>query len=148
MSTEQFSGPIDFVVFTVPRGTDVEPTMNEILTRVDAGIIEILDVEVITAGADGSAQRISLADAGSYVTGNLTSFDGVESQILEPEDLEHIAQSLAADEVAIAVIYEDRSLASAANLVTAAGGSVLWTGGITLDDLEHALEIAPNGDNS
>lgn len=148
MATEEFSGPIDFVVFSVPRGMDVAPALDEVLSRVNSGILEILDVEVITLDAEGQALRIPLSDAATYISGDLSGFEGAESQILEEEDLAQIAESLTGDFIAIAVIYEDRSLASTANLVTAAGGSVLWSGGITLDDLEHALDAAPNGDNS
>ena len=38
------------------------------------------------------------------------------------------------------LVYEDRSLATAAAHLAAEGGRLLWAGGVHTDELEHALE--------
>ena len=50
-----------------------------------------------------------------------------------------IAAGLEDGQFAVALVYEDRSLASAAAAWTSAGGSELFSGGVAIDDLEDAL---------
>ncbi|MEO8907985.1 MAG: hypothetical protein ABI310_07910 [Microbacteriaceae bacterium] len=77
----------------------------------------------------------------------MSVFDGAESDILQPEDIAEIAETLNSGGVAIAVVYEDRSLAAAAHAWRSAGGELLWSGGIAIDDLEHALAEPTNEEN-
>lgn len=75
------------------------------------------------------------------VTGiDLAAYDGVESGILEADDLAGIAAELQSGQIALVIVYEDRSLAIAAEKWSAAGGIELFSGGVDLEDLEHALE--------
>ena len=60
MATEEFSGPIDYLVFSFPNGASVSEGLTALLQRVDAGLIEILDLEFVRTGDDGTPQRLSL----------------------------------------------------------------------------------------
>lgn len=139
MATEDFSGPVDYAVFTFPRDADVGAALAALLDRVDAGIVEILDLEVVGRDDDGAPLRLPLTELHG-IEAPLARLDGVESSILERDDLEEIADALTEGWVALAVVYEDRSLATVASAVLASGGELLWSGGITIDDLEQALE--------
>lgn len=70
---------------------------------------------------------------------DLSIFTGVESEILDTQDLEHIAETLEADHFALAIVYEDRSLAAAAKAWLRAGGQELFTGEVAIADLEDAI---------
>ena len=71
---------------------------------------------------------------------DLSVFDGVMSGILDDEDVAAIANALPQGEFALAIVYEDRSLAAAAGAWSAVGGAELFSGGVDIDDLEHAIE--------
>lgn len=140
VATEEFAGPIDYLVFAFDRGADLGPGLAAVLERVQQGIVEILDIELIGRDADGAAVRLPLADVQTATGVDLAIFDGVESGILDDEDLAGIAAALEADQVAVAIVYEDRSLAAAAAAWAGVGGAELFSGGVDIADLEHALE--------
>ena len=129
MASEEFAGPIDYIVFALDEGADLSTGLAAVLERVDQGIIEILDIELIGRNAEGTAVRLPLES---------TDFDGAETDILDDEDLAGIADALGDGQVALAIVYEDRSLAAAAAAFRARGGVELFSGGIAVEDLDHA----------
>lgn len=138
MATELYAGPVDYLVFAFPAGARADSGLTALLTRVDAGLIEILDMECVSVGADGAAVREPLTDV---VNGSLAeAFSGAESDILEDADLAAIARRLGTGDRALAVVYEERSLASAAADWTADGGRLIMSGGIEIEDLERSLD--------
>ena len=137
MATETFAGPVDYVVFSFADGADIGPGLVALLDRVDQGIVEILDL----AAVSHTATRIALADLASSV--DLSIFEGAASNILDDDDLSTIVESLAPGQFALAVVYEDRSLAAAAEAWANVGGSELFSGGVDLADLEATLEGIP-----
>ncbi len=139
MATEQFVGPVDYLVFTFDEHDDLGPGLTAVLDRVRDGIVEILDIELITRNADGAPVKRTFADLDGVTDVDLAVFDGVESGILDAEDLAGIAAELEAGQVALAIVYEDRSLALAADAWTQAGGTELFVGGIDLNELDQAL---------
>jgi len=139
MATEEFSGAIDYLVFAFPFGVDVSAGLAQVLARVESGIVEVLDIEAIERASDDTPRRIPISELHGDGTLDLSAFDGAASNILEPDDLAAIVGELPPEGFAIAVIYEDRSMASAAAAWRAAGGRLVWTGGVAVDDLEHAL---------
>lgn len=139
MATSNYAGPVDFLVFTFPRGADLAPGLAALLERVGQGIIDILDLEFVSVAADGSAVRLPTVDAlaGSGIDAEV--FDGADSGILDAADLAAIATELESDQLALAVFYEDRSLAAAADAWSTVGGRELFAGGIDIDDLDRAI---------
>lgn len=140
MATEKFAGPIDYLVFAFGGDADLGAGLSAVLERVSQGIIEILDIELITRDNNGAPVTLTFADVQDSTRLDLSVFDGVESGILDAEDHAGIASALDPGHIALAIVYEDRSLASAANAWAEAGGRELFSGGVDLTDLEHALE--------
>lgn len=145
MATETYSGPVDYAVFVVPRDADITSALRVLLDRVDSGAIEILDLEVIGADPSGEAVRqlFGVLDHGEDF--DFDVYEGVESGILDDDDLAAIAAELTGDELAIAVVYEDRGLAVVAEHVATSGGRLLWSGGVGVADLEQALQATEGG---
>ncbi|MBN9187258.1 DUF6325 family protein [Microbacterium sp.] len=139
MADEAFAGPVDYLVFAFPEGAAISTGLHAVLERVDAGVLEILDLELIGRDAEGAPVRLSLADLDDIDASDLAVFDGVTSGILDADDRAAIADGLEDGQFAVALVYEDRSLASAAAAWTSAGGSELFSGGVAIDDLEDAL---------
>lgn len=140
MATEQFAGPVDYIVFALPVGADPGPGLRALLQRVEQSIVEVLDLEIIARDDAGAPVKLTLADLQASTSLNLSVLDGAESGILDAEDLAEIASVLEDGQLAIALVYEDRSLAEAAAAWTRVGGTELFSGGIDLSDLEHALD--------
>lgn len=140
MATDTFAGPVDFLVFALPADAPVGAGLQALLAAVDAAVIEVLDLAVVGRGEDAAPIRLSLSDLAGAADADLTAFDGVASGILDADDLSRIAEELEPGDVAIALVYEDRSLAATAAAWTAVGGTELFSGGVAIEDLAHALE--------
>lgn len=145
MATEQFTGPVDYLVFAFDEHANLGAGLSAVLDRVRQGIIEILDIELISRNQDGAPVKRAFSDLDGVTGIDLTLFEGVESGILDADDLASIASDLVDGQIALAIVYEDRSLAVAADAVAAVGGVELFSGGVSIADLELALE---NGNQS
>lgn len=143
MATPEFSGPIDFLVFGFPASADLGEGLRDVLGRVDAGQIELLDLEVIGIDAAARPTEVPLAELNLGDDTLAQRFDGAFSGILDAADRDAIAAELNPGDVAIAIVYEDRSLAVAARAWISAGGRELFAGGIDITDLESALQEGP-----
>ena len=110
------------------------------LERVEQGIIEILDIELIDRDGGGAPVKRPFSDLSGTTGFDLSVFDGAESGILDSDDLEAIASELRDGQFALAVVYEDRSLAAAAEAWAGVGAAEMFSGGVDVADLERALQ--------
>lgn len=140
MATEQFVGPVAYLVFAFSRDADLGAGLSDVLECVRQGTIEILDIEIITRDLEGTPVKLTFEDVQGTTTLDLSVFHGAESDILDDQDLAGIASALDRDQLAVALVYEDRCLATAAASWTKVGGVELFSGGVDITDLEHALE--------
>lgn len=134
MSSDDFTGPVSYAAFVFPAGSDPSAAAAELLRTVERGVIEILDLEVLGAGADGRMVSTPIADHPE-----LAAFQGAGSGLLDEEDLEAVAAEVGAGDRVVVIVYEDRALAPVAGEVLAAGGRELWTGGVSIEDLEISV---------
>ncbi|WP_157084087.1 DUF1269 domain-containing protein [Millisia brevis] len=140
MATEEFAGPIDYLVFAFDRGADLGTGLLAVLERAKEGIVEILDIELVGRDTDGAAVTLPLADTQTATGLDPAVFSGLQSGLLDAEDLAGIADALEADQVAVAIVYEDRSLAVAAAAWATVGGAELFSGGVDVTELHDVLE--------
>jgi len=140
MATDQFSGPVDYLVFAFDEGADLGEGLRALLERVEQGIIEILDIELIDRDGGGAPVKRPFSDLSGTTGLDLSVFDGAESGILDSDDLEAIASELRDGQFALAVVYEDRSLAAAAEAWAGVGAAEMFSGGVDIADLERALQ--------
>ncbi len=123
MSDDRYTGPVGFAVFSVPAGADLTPVTEELRRLAVTHGAEILDVELVSA--DGGVARAELPE----------ELASIETDLLDADDLAVIVGELNRGENALVVIYEDRTLASLADRIDAAGGRELLTGGIAAADI-------------
>ena len=126
MSDAQYTGPLNFAVFALPRAARLTEIAAEIRELARGGRAEILDVELISRTAAGHAQLESLPH----------DLAPAETDLLRPDDLTTIAEDLDDDEMALVVVYEDRTLTALASSISAVAGRELWSGGIDAADLD------------
>ena len=140
MANDAFAGPVDYLVFAFPAEASVSAGLAAVLQRVDEGVIEVLDLELIRVDDTGAPVRQPL-DGFSGADG----FAGAYSGILDAEDVQRVVDALELGAFAIALVYEDRSLAPAADAWIAAGGEELFAGGVDIIDLADALDVEGAG---
>ena len=141
MANDTYAGPIDYALFVLPGEADAGPALQTLFQTVESGAIELLDLEVLGANNGGPAIRESLTTVHHDLNVDLSIFDGVETDILDEEDLELIGADLKAGEYALVVVYEDRSLAKVAELIALQGGAALASGGVNIEALEAVLDL-------
>lgn len=139
MATELFAGPVDYLVFAFDEHADLGPGLAAVLERVQQGIVEILDLEFVSRDEAGAPVKLALTDLDRVTGVDPAVFDGVESGILDADDLASIVAELRTGQIALAVVYEDRSFAVAADAWAAAGGIELFSGGVDVTELERSL---------
>lgn len=59
MATNQFAGPVNFLVFVFDEHHDLGPGLVSVVDRVNQGIIELLDIELIALASNGSPTKRS-----------------------------------------------------------------------------------------
>ena len=138
MASEAFAGPVDYLVFAFPADASVSTGLAAVSSRVEEGVVDVLDLEVIQPGADGTAIRGPLDRLAG--ASDASRFAGAYSGVLDADDVQRVADALEPGGFAIALVYEDRSLAAAAAAWTAAGGTELFAGGVDIIDLADSLE--------
>ena len=139
MATEQFAGPVNYLVFTFDEHADLGPGLTALLDRHDQGNAANLDIELIGRDDPGTAGNHPFNDLDGITSIDTSAFDGAESGTLDSDDLAGIASELQAGQIALAVVYEDRSLAAAAGAWSAVGGVELFSGGVDIEELDRTL---------
>lgn len=140
MATEQFAGPVDYLAFAFDEHADLGAGLAAVLDRVQDGIIEILDIELVSRDENGQAAKRAFSELDGVTGIDLSVFDGVESGILDDEDLAVIVEELQAGQIALVLVYEDRSLALAAETWAAVGGVELFSGGVDINELARVID--------
>lgn len=134
MATDLFAGPVNHVAFVLPRDADLGSVAQSLAANIASGAVEVLDLEFVALGADGVAAPVTATD-----DPRLADFDTARTDLLDAEDIAALGAEITAGDYAVVVVYEDRVLAPVAARVHDLGGRELWSGGVTLDDLEAAL---------
>ncbi len=139
-----FTGLFEYLVLTFPNGANPIAGLELLLTEVERGAVEILDLECIRLGTDGSGVTAPLAQVAPGTPESLAAFEGVDSGILDQDDLDTIAQSLSADTYALALVYLTHTLDPVAAAWLQAGGQAVLAGTIDPEELESALNQTTN----
>lgn len=134
-----YAGPVDYLVFSFPPGAVADDGFRLLYDLVTAGIIDILDLEVIGRNPDGSGASLPFSHLPITDPELASIFDGAQSRILDTDDLDAVASSLPEGGVGVAIVYEERSLADVAGSWDAIGGQLLLAGGVEPEELNEAL---------
>lgn len=140
MTSKVFSGPVDYLVFSFDEGADIGPGLQALLARVEEGLTEVLDIEFFRRDAAGRPSKMCFSELLGVTGFDLDLLDGADSGILDAEDRETIVSRFEDGQFALAIVYEDRSLSTAAAAWIQSGGSEVFSGGVAIADLERALE--------
>jgi hypothetical protein len=132
-------GPVDFLVVEFARGrsTFSGELAAELSRLSEEGLIRVLDLLVIQKAFDGSVEGFEVQDVGCDEIGPLES-DLVD--LLSTDDVDRLSAAMEPGSVAGVVVWENLWAAPFASAARRAGGQLIATGRIPIQDIVTSLE--------
>ena len=143
-------GPIDYVVVEFPAGQSnfTGEMVEELLALVEAGIIRVIDVVILTKDADGGIDAIELSDVDEL--GPLEIIETELAELLAEDDIVHLAAAMDPGSTAGVLIWENLWAAPFASAARRSGGQLIANGRIPIQAIIASIEAdednEPQGD--
>ena len=137
---DQDVGPIDYLALEFPQARITGEGLAALLDLVDRGIIRILDLRFAVRGEDGSITAVALADLDHDGKLDLAVFQGVESGLLDDDDLAEAANLVAPATAVGLLAYENTWAGPFVTAMRNAGAEVMASGRIPADAVIAALD--------
>ena len=139
-------GPIDYLAVEFPDGQLKGEGLRALLELVDRGIIQILDLRVVKREQDGSYTAAAVADFDGDGALDLAVFSGIESGLLDDDDLREAAELIQPGSAVAVLLYENTWAGPFVSAMRSVGAEVISSGRIpatTVLDALEALEAQP-----
>lgn len=133
-------GPIDYLVVEFPPGAqhfDGE-VARELLSLVDAEVVRLLDLLIITKDEAGNVDALELDDLEQ--AGELARLETEIAEVLAEVDVVHLAEAMEPGTVAGVVVWENLWAAPFASAARRAGGQLVASGRIPIQAIVASLE--------
>jgi len=133
-------GPVDYLVVEFPAGQSsfTGEMAAELASLVDAGMIRVIDIVIITKDADGQVEAMELSDVGEL--GELHRIEAELAELLAEDDVVHLAAAMEPGSVAGVLIWENLWAAGFASAARRAGGQLIANGRIPIQAIIAAIE--------
>jgi hypothetical protein len=142
-SGDQDLGPIDVLVIGYPpEAAKTGEAVPIFLGLVDSGIIRVLDVLFVRKDLDGSFASFDPAELDIDTAGDLASFAGAATGLLDDDDVALVAAEIDPGSGAVIIVYENRWAAPFVSAVRRSGGVLITSQRIGVQDLINALDAA------
>jgi uncharacterized membrane protein len=135
-------GPIDLLVIEFPGNRFSGAGLRELHALVAAGIINIIDLVIVTKNEAGQVSAMDLKDLAPDASAALAQLHATISQMLTSEDIEDLGEQLANNSTAALMMYENTWAAKTKQAIIEANGRVVMQARVpheivqeTLDDL-------------
>ena len=138
--TAQDHGPIDYLAIEFPEARMRGEGLAALLDLVDRGIIRLLDLRAVTREADGTFTAVAITDLDNDGTLDLAVFEGVESGLLDDDDLERAADLIEPGKVVALLVYENTWAIPFVNAMRRVGAELIASGRIPADEVIAALD--------
>ena len=140
MSVNVDVGPIDYLALEFPGARLTGEGMSILVDLVDRGIIRILDMRAVVRDDEGNVTAMAISDLDGDGTLDLALFQGVESNLLDEEDIEQAAALVGHGNAAALVVYENTWAGPFVSAMRRAGAEVVASGRIPADAIHARLE--------
>jgi len=137
--TEQDVGPVDYLALEFPRARFTGEGLAALVELVDRGIVRILDLRVVKREEDGTFSAVTLADLDGDGSLDLAIFEGIESGLLDDDDLHQAAELIEPGSAVGLIVYENSWAGPFVSAMRRAGAEVISSGRIPADDVLGAL---------
>ena len=138
--TEYDAGPIDYLVLELPTARLEGAGLAALVDLVDRGIIRILDLRFAAHGEDGSVAAIEIADLDGDGTLDLAVFEGVESGLLDDDDLSQAIALIEPGQAVALIVYENTWAGPFVTAMRSVGAEVIASARIPADTVAAALD--------
>jgi hypothetical protein len=133
-------GPIDYLAIELQSVRMKGEGLAALIDLVDRGIIRVLDLRAVTREADGTFTAVAITDLDHDGTLDLAVFDGVESGLLDDDDLRQAAELIEPSKVVVLLLYENTWAAPFVAAMRRAGAELIASGRIPADEVEAMLD--------
>lgn len=133
-------GPVDYLVVEFPGSQFHGEILPELLALVRHGVVRVLDLALIRKDEDGSYEAYEFED---LLDGPLAELREVErdlAELLSDKDVAATADALEPGSTAALLVYENLWAAPLASAVRRAGGLMVASGRIPVQQLLGVLE--------
>ena len=144
--TEQDIGPIDYLTLEFPQAKLTGEGLAALVDLVERGIIRILDLRFVKRMEDGSFSALAISDFDGDGVLDLAIFEGVESGLLDDDDLGQAASVIAPGSAAGLLVYENTWAGPFVSAMRRAGADVVASGRIPADDVVKMLDALESSD--
>ena len=133
-------GPVDYVVVEFPAGASsfTGEMAAELVRLVDAGIIRVIDVLILTKSDDGTVDAMELSDVPEL--GDLQAIEAQLAELLAADDVENLAAAMEPGSTAGVLIWENLWAAPFASAARRSGGQLIATGRIPIQAIIASIE--------
>lgn len=133
-------GPIDYLAVEFPGAKLDGSALKELILLVDRGIIRILDLRVAMVEQDGTVTVVAITDLDGDGTLDLAVFEGVESGLLDDDDLRSSAEGAAPGSAIGLLLYENTWAGPFVSALRKVDAEVIISGRIPATDVVAALD--------
>jgi Family of unknown function (DUF6325) len=133
-------GPIDFLAIEFPGGRLTAAGFERLLSLVDQGAVDILDMEFIAKDSDGMSKKVDVWEFAVPEGVDLGAWAGSSSGLLDDSDVGEISAAMQPGSVAVVVIYENRWVLGLVDAWRRDGARLIADGGLSADDIVAALD--------
>jgi hypothetical protein len=138
--TDQDVGPIDFLVLEFPKARLTGEGLAALVDLVDRGIIRVLDLRFVMRQDDGSVTAVAITDLDGDGELDLAVFEGVESGLLDDDDLGEAASLIEPGSAAGLLLYENTWAGPFVSAMRRAGADVVAGGRLPATDVVALLD--------
>jgi len=133
-------GPIDYVVVEFPAGASnfTGEMVTELLALIEAGLIRVVDILILTKDADGSIEAAELEDLVDL--GELRALETELAELLAADDVAHLAAAMEPGSTAGVLIWENLWAAPFAAAARRSGGQLIANGRIPIQAIIASIE--------
>ena len=138
--SDELLGPIDYLIVEFPAGTtDFDGEMSrELESLVEAEMIRVLDVLILSKDANDQIEALELEDLGA--SGSLRALEGQLAEVLAAEDVVHLAAAMEPGTVAGVLVWENRWAGPFALAARTAGAQLIASGRIPTQAIIASFE--------
>ena len=134
--------PVDFLAIEFPGGRLTAGGFEQLLSLVDRGVVDILDMEFIVKDADGKSKKVDVWEFAVPEGVDLSAWAGASSGLLDDSDVGEISAAMQPGSVGVVVIYENRWVLGLVDAWRREGARLIADGGLSADELVAALDAA------
>jgi hypothetical protein len=132
-------GPIDYLAVEFPGAKLTGEALAALVDLTDRGIIRVLDLRVAVVTEDGFT-AVALTDLDGDGQLDLAVFSGVESGLLDDDDLAESTKLVGAGDAVALLVYENTWAGPFVSALRHQGADVVASGRIPAEDVIAALE--------